>query len=76
MAAKQTHVVPHGDRWAYRGSGSERVSRTFRTQKDAIDAARGVSRNLHSELIVHGAKGKILWSETHGHDPCPPHDTK
>lgn len=76
MAAKQTHVVPHGEGWAYRESGSERVSRTFRTQKEAVDAARVVSRNLHSELIVHGAGGQIQWSDSHGHDPCPPRDMK
>lgn len=76
MAAKQTHVVPHGEGWAYRESGSERVSRTFRTQKEAVDAARDVSRNLHSELIVHGVGGRILWSDSHGHDSCPPRDTK
>lgn len=72
--SKQIHVVPHDGQWAFLPAGQNRVSRVFRTQKDAIDAARERARKDCAELITHGVNGRIRASDSHGHDPCPPRD--
>lgn len=53
---KNQWVVPHGDGWAQRGEGNERVTRTFDRQEDAIDAARETARREHSELLIQGER--------------------
>ena len=66
------HVVPHNDKWAVRAEGAERVTSIHSTQQEAIDAAREIARNQHTELLIHGADGKIRERDSHGHDPYPP----
>jgi uncharacterized protein YdaT len=66
------HVVPHDDKWAARREHSERVSRQFDTQKDAIDYARQVARTEHLELVIHRPDGTIRDKDSYGNDPYPP----
>lgn len=66
------HVVPHGDGWAVRRDGSERVSRTYDTQTDAIQGGRQISQNQGTELFIHRPNGQIRERDSHGHDPYPP----
>lgn len=69
MHKKNIHVVPHGNSWAYRREGSERVSKITDTQGEAVDIAREVSRNEGGELFIHRPNGKIRDRDSHGNDP-------
>jgi uncharacterized protein YdaT len=69
---KNQHVVPHGDKWAIRGEGNERLTEVFETQRQAIERARQIARNQASELLIHGEDGRIRARDSHGNDPCPP----
>ncbi|EKH6437747.1 TPA: DUF2188 domain-containing protein, partial [Klebsiella pneumoniae] len=53
------------------GEGNERVTSTHRTQQEAIDAARSISRNQESELVIHRPNGQIRDRDSHGKDPFP-----
>lgn len=44
MMGKNQWVVRHGDGWAQRGEGNSRVTRSFDTQRQAIDSARETAR--------------------------------
>jgi hypothetical protein len=66
------HVVPHNGEWAVRREGSERVSRTYPTQREAIDGGRNISRNQNTELVIHRPNGQIRDKDSHGNDPYPP----
>ena len=56
---KNQHVVKHTDGWAVRGAGNEKVTKVTRTQHEAINVAREISKNQESELFVHGKNGQI-----------------
>jgi hypothetical protein len=61
------HVVPDGDGWKIEHGGAD--VDTFRTQADAIAAARSVAEDEQCELIVHGRDGHIRAKDSHGNDP-------
>lgn len=73
---KNQHVVPHGDSWAIRGEGNERVTSTHPTQAEAIDAAREIAINQRAEVVIHRPNGQIRDKDSYGPDPCPPRDRK
>ena len=66
------HVVPHGNQWAVKGAGNSKATSVHRTQRDAIDAGRGIARNQKSELVIHRPNGQIRDKDSHGNDPFPP----
>lgn len=66
------HVVPKGKQWAVKGEGNQRNTAICKTQKEAINIARQISRNQNSELFIHGRNGQIRERDTHGKDPYPP----
>ena len=74
MASNDSHHVVHNPdgRWDVKRSGASRASGHFDTKKDAVDAARQVSRNQHTELFIHGIDGQIQRRDSHGNDPHPP----
>lgn len=72
MAGKGQHVVPRDGGWAVRRSGSDKVTRMFETQREAISAAREIARNQRTELYIHGRDGLIRERESYGNDPFPP----
>ena len=73
MAKKESHhVVPHGDAWAVKRSESDRVSRIYNTQTEAINGGREISKNQGTELFIHRPNGQIRERDSHGHDPYPP----
>lgn len=78
MSKRKTHhVVPHQDGgWNIKKGGATRHSGHFDTKRDAEQAARQISRNQGSELIIHGRNGKIQRADSHGNDPNPPKDKK
>lgn len=72
MSGKNQHVVPHAGGWAVRGAGNGRATSVHDTQRAAIDAARGIAQNQHSELLIHGRNGQIRDRDSYGSDPFPP----
>ena len=69
---KNQHVVPHDGGWAVKPEGGQRASSVHDTQREAIDRAREIAQNQHSELFVHGRDGRIRERDSHGRDPFPP----
>jgi len=54
------HVVYRGDEWLVIRSDSGVVAKTFGTQNEAVDYARGVAKNVGTALFIHGADGRIV----------------
>lgn len=63
------HIVPHGNNWAVRREEAGRVSKTFETQREAIEWSRGQSPH---EVLIHNLEGRIRERSTYGKDPYPP----
>lgn len=72
MSNKNQHVVPHGNDWAVKGAGNSRATKVVPTQKEAIGIAKGIAKNQHSELFIHGNGGQIRGRNSYGNDPHPP----
>ena len=72
MNANQ-HVVPHENGWAVRAENRRRATAVYRTQREAIDAARIIARIRGGELLIHNRSGRIRRRDsTGGRDPLPP----
>lgn len=69
---KNQHVVPTNGRWGIKGERNSRYTSIFDRQSDAINAARQISRNQQSELLIHGTDGRIRERDSYGNDPFPP----
>jgi uncharacterized protein YdaT len=69
---KNQHVVKHNDGWAVKGEGNTKATVVTKTQEQAIERAREISRNQESELLIHGRDGKIRDRDSYGNDPHPP----
>lgn len=77
MEKKGHHVVRSlSGGWAVRQSGSSRVSKTFKTQAEAVAYARDRARSEHGELYVHRSDGTISGRDSYGSDPYPPKDKR
>ena len=66
------HVVPSNGDWAVKKSNSERATKIFDNQKEAIDYARKVAMNQQVELSIHGRNGQIREKNSYGKDSFPP----
>lgn len=69
---KNQHVVPHNNQWAVKGAGNTKATRVVDTQKEAIDIAKQIAKNQHTELLIHRPDGRIRDKESYGNDDCPP----
>jgi hypothetical protein len=66
-------VSPREDgQWGVHGEGNSRDTKIFDNKQNAVDYARDIARNQHSELIIQGTDGKIQSKDSHGNDPFPP----
>lgn len=73
MAKKPpVHTVPHGDGWANRREGSDKVSKTFDTKRDAQAAGRDTAQREKTEHVIHKQDGTIGEKNSYGSDPHPP----
>lgn len=72
MAGKNQHVVKRDDGWAVRGAGKQRDTSRHRTQSEAERAARDITINQRSEVLIHGENGRIRERNSYGNDPHPP----
>ena len=68
----EVHTIPHGDGWANRRAGSDRVSRVYRTKEEAGQAGRNTARRESTEHIIHNRDGRISERNSYGNDPHPP----
>ena len=73
---RDIHVVPHGEGWATRKEGSQRVETTADTQRQAIERAREQAQREKVEVVIHRPDGTIRDSDSYGGDPNPPKDKK
>src|SRR4029077_21020087 len=58
MAKSILHVVPHNQEWAGKREGNARATSTHATQKEAIDAARELAKEL-DDIVIHRPDGTI-----------------
>jgi len=63
------HTVPHGDGWANRREGADRVSKVFPTKAEAQEAGRETARREHTEHLIHKRDGTIGERNSYGNDP-------
>lgn len=61
--------MKHGDIWATRSAGNERVTKTFETQKAAIEAGREQAIKNNSELTIQNRHGQFREKNSYGNDP-------
>ncbi len=64
-------TVPHGDGWANRREGSDRVSKTFETKEEARLAGSDMVRREHAEHFVQKKDVTIEERNSYGSDPYP-----
>lgn len=77
MSNDQHHVLPNKNGgWDVKRSNAQRASGHYDTKREAMDAARVISRNQGTEMVVHNRDGKISNPDSHGNDPCPPRDRR
>jgi len=57
--ARNQHVIPQGAGWAVRGAGNTRATRVMSSRREAIEIAREIARNQLTQLVIHGADGRI-----------------
>ena len=77
MNKKNIHVTHRADdSWAVIGEHDSRASSLHPTQAAAIEAARDIAMNNHSELIIHGRDNLIRDKDSFGNDSNPPRDQK
>jgi len=66
---KNVFVVKHGDDWATRTAGNQRVTKTFDTQKEAINSGRAQAIRNGSELTIQNKQGQFREKNSYGNDP-------
>lgn len=59
MARGDIHTVPHGDGWANRVEGRDRVSNTAPRKSEAQSTGRDMARDRGVEHLIHNQDGKI-----------------
>lgn len=73
MAGRNQHAIPHPKGgWQVKGACSSRATVRTKTQKEAVEIARKIAMNQHSECFIHGKNGQILARNSYGKDPYPP----
>ena len=71
--AHNQHVTPHPEGgWQVIRAGGIKATVRTETQEQAINIARDIARNQHSELFIHRPNGQIRSRDSYGNDPYPP----
>ncbi len=68
----EVHTVPHGDGWANRRAGSDRVNKVYSTKAEAQAAGRETACREQTEHLIHRRDGTIGERNSYGNDPHPP----
>jgi hypothetical protein len=67
MSKRSLHVVPNPNGgWSVKKSDASRATKTFDTQKDAVEYGRDLAKNSGGEFIIHGRDGMIKSSNPAG----------
>lgn len=54
------YVIPYNEKeWAIKTEGAQRVSRVFRTKKEAVKKARTEARKAHATLTIQKRTGRV-----------------
>ena len=70
---KSQHVTPHSKGgWQVKGAGNAKATARTTTQAEAISIAKSIAVNKKSELVIHGADGRIREKNSYGNDPFTP----
>ena len=69
---RSQHVVRRGGKWAVRRAGSNRATRKFDTQREAIAFARNLARKQKAELFIFGKGGLIRKGIFYDRNPVSP----
>ena len=70
---KSHHVVPNSKGgWDVKKSEFSKASKHMDNKKDAVNAARKISKNQKTELFIHKKNGRFQDRDSHGNDPYPP----
>lgn len=69
---RNQHVVPHSSGWAVKTSGSNKSTKVYTKQSQAIRSAQKIARNNKSELFIHGRDGRIRERNSYSKDYNPP----
>ena len=73
MAKKPpVQTVPHGDDWANRREGADKVSKVFPTKREAQEAGRETARREQTEHVIYKQDGTIGGKNSFGNDPHLP----
>lgn len=65
MSTGDIHTLPHGDGWANKVEGNERVTSLHKTQAEAIAAGREAAMKAGVEHLIHGTDGRIRERNTY-----------
>lgn len=70
---RNQHVCKHSNGgWQVKGAGNSRATACTKTQKASTDIARSIAINQRSEVVIHGANGRIREKNSYGKDSFPP----
>lgn len=59
--------------WQVKKEESDKATKNFNTQLEAIKVAKGFAKNQEVELVIHQKKnGQIREKNSYGNDPFPP----
>jgi len=72
MSGKNQWVSPQNDGWKVQGEGNSKATKLFDNKSDALDFAKNIAKNQHSELIGQKKNGQINLKNTYGKDNFPP----
>ena len=73
--SNSVHVVATSNgTWIVRREGTERASKRFDTQSEAIEWARDRGKFQGSDVVIHKRDGTIREKNSYGRDPNPPRD--
>ena len=57
--SKIQHVIPKDGNWAVKSTSSNKVTKVFTNQREAINYGKNIAKNQKTDLIVHSRQGKI-----------------
>ncbi len=70
MSRNSYHVIANiNGGWNVKRTDAERATRSFASQKDAIEYGRNISKSHATELVIHGEDGRLFSKESYGNDP-------
>ena len=62
--------------WNVIRAGAKRATRSFATQKEAIEYGRSISKSHATELVIHDENGRLAGKEFYGKDLNSPKNVR